>query len=73
MNTQIDDIIDELYNKYHGVERNQISSIVKLPWKLVQETISAKQDTVVNIMYLGKIKPTPFRIKQLKQSIDEQA
>lgn len=71
MNSQIDDIIDQLYNKYHGISREDINRIVKSQFKLTQEVINAKGDKTVNWMYIGKIKPTPFRVKQLKQSKDE--
>lgn len=66
MNTQIEDIIDQLFNKYHGVSRDDINRMIKSQFKLTQEVINERSNTVVNWMYLGKIKPTPFRVKQLK-------
>lgn len=72
MNTQIEDIIDQLFNKYHGIARDDINRIIKSQFKLTQEVIKERGDTVINWMYIGKVKPTPFRVKQLKQKVNEQ-
>lgn len=69
MNIQIEDIIDQLYNKYHGTSREDINRMVKSEFKLTQETINLKENVTVNWMYLGKVKPTPYRVKQLKGKI----
>lgn len=68
MNTQIDELIDIIYNKYHGISRETINRIIKSEFKLVQETISAKDTKSVNLIHIGKFKPTPFRLKQLNKS-----
>lgn len=65
MNTQIEDIIDQIYNKSTGISREDINRVIKSQFKLTQETINAKGSKTVNWMYIGKVKPTPFRIKQL--------
>ncbi len=65
MNTQIEDIIDQIYNKSTGISREDINRVIKSQFKLTQETINAKGSKTVNWMYIGKVKPTPFRLKQL--------
>lgn len=72
MSTQIDDIVDELYNKYHGVSRSEINKIVRSMFKLTQEVVSAKGDKIVNWPYLGKVRPTGYRLRYLKNKKDEQ-
>lgn len=71
MNTQIEEIIDELFNKYRGISREEINRIIKSQFKLTQETVACKGDKIINWMYIGKVKPTPFRVKQLKQQVNE--
>lgn len=66
MSIQIEDIIDELYNKYN-IPKADIARVVKSQFKLLKNTIKTKGDKVVNIRYIGKFKPTPFRTKQLKE------
>ena len=66
MSIQIEDIIDELYNKYN-IPKADIARVVKSQFKLLKNTIKLKEDKVVNLRYIGKYKPTPFRVKQLKE------
>lgn len=71
MNIQIDDIIDELCNKYN-IPRTDISRMVKAQFKVLKNTIKEKGDKKVNLMYLGKFKPTPYRVKQITKIKDEE-
>lgn len=70
MSIQIDDIINELHNKYN-IPREDIARIVKSEFKVLKNTIKEKGDSVVSLIYIGKFKPTPFRLKQLKQQNGE--
>ncbi len=70
MNTQIEELVDQLYNKHHGVDRADIKRMVGSEFKLIQEVVNLKSDMVVTLMHIGKVKPTPFREKQLKQKED---
>lgn len=65
MSIQINDIVDELFNK-HKLSRIDIERIVKSEWKLLATTIREKGEDTVNLIYLGKVKNTPYRRKQLK-------
>lgn len=69
MSIQIEDIIDELYNKYN-IPKADIARIVKSQFKVLKNTIKLKEDKVVNVRYIGKFKPTPYRVKQLKEQAD---
>lgn len=60
----IDDIVDLLHNKYN-LPRPEINRIVKSQFKVLAETIKEQNTKVVNMVYLGKFKPTPYRLKQL--------
>lgn len=71
MSMQIDDIIDELFSKHHGISREDINRIIKSQFRTTRNTINEKSDTTISLMYIGKYKPTPFRIKQLKSFKDE--
>lgn len=62
----IEDVIDELFNK-HNIPRVDISRMVKAQFKVTNQTIKVKGDKVCNLIFIGKFKPTPFRLKQLKQ------
>lgn len=66
MSIQIEEIIDELHNKYN-IPKVDIARIVKSQFKVLKNTIKAKGDKIVNLRYIGKYKPTPFRMKQLNQ------
>lgn len=66
MSIQINDIIDLLYYKYKDVSKADIARITKSQFKLLKNTIKIKGDKKVNIIYIGKFKPTPYRAKQLK-------
>lgn len=63
MSIQIDDIINQLYNKYNGIDKRDIKRIINSQFKLTQELVSNKSTKVVNWMYLGKVKPTKYRLK----------
>ena len=66
MNIQINDIIDLLHNKYK-LPRTIIARIVRSQFKLASNIIRLKGSKTINYMYLGKFKPTPYRLKQLKE------
>lgn len=70
MSILIEEIIDELCNKYR-IPRTDIARIVKSEFKVLKNTIKQKGDKVVNLIYIGKFKPTPFRKKMFKQIEDE--
>lgn len=66
MSIQINDIIDLLYYK-HNLSKVDIARIVKSQFKVIKNTIKLKGDKKINLIYIGKFKPTPFRVKQLKE------
>lgn len=66
----IEDIIDELHSKYN-IPRIDISRMVKAQFKVTNQTIKAKGDKTCNLIFIGKFKNTPYRVKQLKQEINE--
>ena len=70
MNIQIDDIIDMLYNKYN-IPRSEIGKIIRSPFKVLRSSIIEKSDKEVDLMYIGTFKPTPFRLKQLKEKKED--
>lgn len=65
----IDDIIDELYSKYQ-LDRTDIARMVKTQFKEISNSIRAKGNKTCNLIYIGKFKNTPYRVKQLKQQIE---
>lgn len=72
MNTQIKDIINKLYYMYPDASRDDINRIVKSQFKITQEVVRLKGLQVVNWMYIGKVKPTPFRMRSYNKIKDEQ-
>lgn len=66
--TNIEDIIDELYSKY-SIPRIDIARMVKAQFKVTNQTIKAKGDKTCNIIFIGKFKNTPYRVKQLKGEV----
>ena len=67
MSIVIDDIIDELFNKYR-LTKPELNGIVKSQFKLLSKTVKAKGSTKVKMMYIGTWKPTTYRLKQLKSN-----
>ena len=65
MSKVIDNIIDDLFNKYN-LTKPEINRIVKSQFKLLNKTIKSKQDTKVKLMYIGTFKPTTYRLNKLK-------
>lgn len=71
MNMQIDDIIDQVFNKTTGVSREDIARVFKSQFKLTQETVSSKSDKTVNWIYIGKVKPTKYRLTKYKEKHEQ--
>ena len=66
----IEDIIDLLCNT-NTISRIDISRMVKAQFKVANQTIKLKGDDTCNLIFIGKVKPTPYRLKQLKEVINE--
>lgn len=61
----IDDVIDQLFET-NNLDRVDIGRMVKSQFRVVSSTIRSKGDKTCNLIFVGKFKPTPYRIKQLK-------
>ena len=61
----IEDVIDELCNT-SDLSRVDISRMVKSQFKVTNQTIKTKGNKTCNMIFLGKFKNTPYRVKQLK-------
>lgn len=59
MNLLIDDIIKQLSKKY-GLSELEIERIVDTQFKCLENNIRARGKQSVNMMYLGKFKPSKF-------------
>lgn len=70
MSIQIKDVADILYNK-HTIPRTDIERMLKSEFKLLANTIRLKGTDKVNLIYLGKWKATPYRLKTIKGEINE--
>lgn len=66
MSIQIKDIVDILYLKYN-LPKSELAKMVRSQFKVARQAINEKGDKEVTLMYIGTWKPTPFRLKQLKQ------
>lgn len=64
MSIQIKDIADILYNK-HAIPRTDIERMLKSEFKLLANTIRLKGIDKVNLIYLGKWRATPYRLKTI--------
>lgn len=61
----IEDVIDLLCNT-NDIPRVEIARMVKSQFKVTNLTIKEKGDKVCNLIFIGKFKNTPYRVKQLK-------
>lgn len=66
----IDDVINELFEK-HSLSKTDISRMVKSQFKVINKTIKSKSSKTCNLIFIGKYKNTPYRVKQLKEIINE--
>lgn len=61
----IDDVIDQLFET-NNLDRVDIARMVKSEFRVLSSTIRAKGDKTCNLIFVGKFKNTPYRVKQLK-------
>lgn len=62
----IEDVIDLLCNT-NDVPRVDIARMVKAQFKVVNTTIKEKGNKTCNLIFIGKFKTTPYRVKQLNK------
>jgi hypothetical protein len=60
----IDDIITELREKYN-LSRSEIERIIDSPFRVARTNIENKSLKIVNLIYLGKIRPTSWLIENI--------
>jgi len=61
----IEQVIDLLCNT-NDIPRADISRMVKSEFKVTFNTVKEKGDKECNLIFIGTFKPTPYRVKQLK-------
>ena len=59
MNQLIEEIYDVLKVK-HGISKVEIERIVNTQFKVLENNIKTRGNKVVNLIYLGKIKPSKY-------------
>ena len=59
MNQQIDEIYTMLKNKY-GISKVEIERITDSQFKVLENNIKTRGNKVVNLIYLGKFKPSKY-------------
>ena len=66
MNQQIEELYDVLKEK-HGISKVEIERIVNTQFKVLENNIKTRSNKVVNLIYLGKVKPS----KSLLENYDK--
>lgn len=59
MNQQIEDIYTLLKQQY-GLSKVEIERIINAQFKTLEENIKTRGNKVVNLIYLGKVKPSKY-------------